>query len=69
MLGGLLSYWKLLYFPSTGAIYWANNIEDNLEETLKSLSAVSHVTGHATWQQALVRYQEFKNELHSYRVS
>jgi len=63
----LVTYNSILTFTA-GAIYWANNIENNLELTLKSLSAVIHVTGHATWQQALNRYQEFKTELHNYRV-
>jgi hypothetical protein len=55
-------------FKFPGAIYWANHIEEELELTLKSLSAVTHVTGHATWLQATNRYQEFKTELHNYRV-
>jgi hypothetical protein len=51
-----------------GAIYWANNIEHELELTLQSLSAVTHVTDHNTWNHAITRYQEFKTELHNYRV-
>ncbi len=55
--------------PKIGAIYWANHIEHELDQTLKSLSAVTHVTEHVTWQGALNRYQEFRTELHNYRVN
>ena len=54
--------------PISGAIYWSNDIEKNLSQTLDSLSAVSHVTEHETWSSALEKYDAFRNELHKYKM-
>ena len=59
----------LQYFrPISGAIYWSNDIEKNLSQTLNSLSAVSHVTEHKTWPTALEKYEAFRMELHKYKM-
>ena len=54
--------------PISGAIYWSNDIEKNLAQTLNSLSAVSHVVDHGTWPSALERYEAFLRELHKYKM-
>ena len=54
--------------PISGAIYWSNDIEKDLNLTLKSLSAVSDVTGHDTWPSALAHFNTFIAKLHSYKV-
>lgn len=54
--------------PISGAIYWSNDIEKNLAQTLDSLSRVSHVTEHKTWPAALEKYDAFLNELHKYKM-
>ena len=54
--------------PISGAIYWSNDIKDNLEMTLNSLSAVVYVTEHKSWPKALECYEAFLNELHKYKM-
>lgn len=54
--------------PISGAIYWSNDIEKNLAQTLDSLSAVPYVTEHQTWPSALEKYEAFLNELHKYKM-
>ena len=54
--------------PISGAIYWSNDIEKNLAQTLNSLSAVVYVTQHKSWPKALECYHAFLNELHKYKM-
>ena len=54
--------------PISGAIYWSNDIEKNLSQTLDSLSAVSHVTEHETWSSALEKYDAFRHGRHRYQL-
>ena len=40
--------------PISGAIYWSNDIEKDLNLTLKSLSRVGQVTDHSSWPSGMV---------------
>jgi dynein heavy chain len=55
--------------PISGAIYWSNDIEKNLAQTLNSLSSVLYVTENSTWPAALQCYEAFLKELHQYKVN
>ena len=54
--------------PISGAIYWSNDIEKDLNLTLKSLSRVDQVTQHSSWPAALAHFNTFIATLHSYKV-
>jgi hypothetical protein len=54
--------------PISGAIYWSNDIERDLNLTLTSLSTMEEVTNHNTWPASLDHYKAFQNQLHNYKV-
>ena len=54
--------------PISGAIYWSNDIEKNLNLSLTSLSNVEDVKNHQTWSGALDHYKAFQSKLHNYKV-
>ena len=54
--------------PISGAIYWSNDIEKELDLTLTSMSRVKEVTEHNDWPPALEHYKSFLNQLHRYKV-
>ena len=55
--------------PISGAIYWSNDIEKELNLSLTSLSNVDDATIHSTWSGALDHYKAFQNQLHNYKVT
>ena len=54
--------------PISGAIYWSNDIEKELNLSLTSLSAMEDVTNHKTWPASLDHYKAFQSQLHNYKV-
>ena len=54
--------------PISGAIYWSNDIEKELNLSLTSLSAMEDVTTHKTWPASLDHYKAFQSQLHNYKV-
>ena len=54
--------------PISGAIYWSNDIEKDLNLTLKSLSRVDQVTEHSSWPVAQAHFNAFIAKLHNYKV-
>ena len=54
--------------PISGAIYWSNDIEKELNLSLTSLSNMEDVTTHKTWPASLEHYKAFQSQLHNYKV-
>ena len=54
--------------PISGAIYWSNDIEKELNLSLTSLSNIADVTNHSSWPASLDHYKKFQSQLHNYKV-
>ena len=54
--------------PISGAIYWSNDIEKELNLSLTSLSNIEDVSIHSRWPASLDHYKAFQNQLHNYKV-